>query len=127
MSLQFEDFELDRERRQLLRSGRPVPLEPKAYELLVLLLERRPKALSRARKRFLRSHGSIFWWLGVMQRFWYSNDRRRERFVRICEDRDVQELTFEGYMRKQLVKARPLAHAKIFWKNIGHLTGLARA
>lgn len=83
--------------------------------------------LAQARKRFLRTHGQVFWVLGVMQRFWYSNDRRRERFVRICEDRDVQELTFEGYMRKQLVKARPLAHAKIFWKNIGHLTGLARA
>jgi len=85
------------------------------------------RELSRARKRFLRTHGQVFWVLGVMQRFWYSNDTRRERFVRICEDRDVQELTFEGYMRKQLVKAKPLAHAKIFWKNIGHLTGLARA
>ena len=48
MSLQFGEFELDRERRQLLRSGQPVPLEPKAYELLVLLVERRPRALSRA-------------------------------------------------------------------------------
>jgi geranylgeranyl reductase len=85
------------------------------------------RELARARKRFLSSHGQVFWVLGIMQRFWYSNDRRRERFVRICNDRDVQELTFEGYMRKQLVKARPLAHAKIFWKNIGHLTGLARA
>ena len=51
MSLQFGEFELDRERRQLLRSGRPVPLEPKAYELLSLLVERRPKALSRAQIR----------------------------------------------------------------------------
>ncbi len=51
MSLQFGDFELDRERRQLLRSGQPVPLEPKAYELLSLLVERRPRALSRAQIR----------------------------------------------------------------------------
>jgi geranylgeranyl reductase len=85
------------------------------------------KELAAARKRFLRTHGSVFWVLGLMQRFWYSDDARRERFVAICRDRDVQELTFEGYMRKQLVKARPLAHAKIFWKNIGHLTGLASA
>jgi TolB-like protein/DNA-binding winged helix-turn-helix (wHTH) protein/tetratricopeptide (TPR) repeat protein len=47
MSLKFGEFELDEERRQLLRSGQPVPLEPKAYELLWLLVERRPKALSR--------------------------------------------------------------------------------
>lgn len=87
----------------------------------------RAAALSRARRRFLRTHGSVFWVLGLMQRFWYSDDARRERFVAICRDRDVQELTFEGYMHKQLVRARPLAHARIFWKNIGHLTGLASA
>ena len=51
MSFWFGDFELDQARRQLLRSGEPVPLEPKAYELLNLLLERRPRALSRAQIR----------------------------------------------------------------------------
>jgi DNA-binding winged helix-turn-helix (wHTH) protein len=51
MALSFGDFELDQERRQLLRSGRPVSLEPKAYELLSLLVERRPRALSRAQIR----------------------------------------------------------------------------
>ncbi|TVP44577.1 MAG: geranylgeranyl diphosphate reductase [Gemmatimonadales bacterium] len=83
-----------------------------------------PKALARARKRFLRTHGMVFRVLGIMQDFWYTTDNRRERFVAICRDRDVQELTFEGYMQKELVKARPLAHARIFFKNIGHLTGL---
>jgi geranylgeranyl reductase len=85
-----------------------------------------PKALSRARKRFLRSHGSIFWWLGVMQRFWYTSDRRRERFVAICEDPDVQELTFESYKHKKMVRpSNPLTHTRIFFKNVRHLTGLA--
>jgi Tol biopolymer transport system component/DNA-binding winged helix-turn-helix (wHTH) protein len=51
MSLLFGEFELDEERRQLLRAGRPVSLEPKAYELLTLLAERRPRALSRAQIR----------------------------------------------------------------------------
>jgi DNA-binding winged helix-turn-helix (wHTH) protein len=51
MSFWFGDFELDPERRQLLRSGEPVPLEPKDYELLSLLVERRPRALSRAQIR----------------------------------------------------------------------------
>jgi Tol biopolymer transport system component/DNA-binding winged helix-turn-helix (wHTH) protein len=51
MSLTFGGFQLDQERRQLLRSGTPVPLEPKAYELLCLLVERRPRALSRAQIR----------------------------------------------------------------------------
>jgi DNA-binding winged helix-turn-helix (wHTH) protein len=51
VSFWFGDFELDQERRQLLRARELVPLEPKAYELLSLLLERRPRALSRAQIR----------------------------------------------------------------------------
>ena len=85
------------------------------------------RELASARRRFMHTHGGVFWMLGMMQRFWYSDDARRERFVAICQDRDVQELTFEGYMRKQLVHARPLAHLRIFWKNVGHLTGFASA
>jgi WD40 repeat protein/DNA-binding winged helix-turn-helix (wHTH) protein len=51
MSLVFGQFALDQERRQLLRAGEPVPLEPKAYELLSLLLVRRPRVLSKAQIR----------------------------------------------------------------------------
>ena len=89
-----------------------------------LLRTGRARALARARRRFLFHHGQVFLALGVMQRFWYANDDRRERFVAICGDRDVQQLTFEGYMHKKLVRRRPLAHARIFFKNIGHLTGM---
>jgi geranylgeranyl reductase len=84
-----------------------------------------PAALATARKRFMREHGQVFRVLGVMQRFWYSTDARRERFVAICRDVDVQRLTFDAYMSKRLVRARPLAHARIFFKNLAHLTGLA--
>jgi geranylgeranyl reductase len=82
------------------------------------------RALATARKRFMRLHGPVFWMLGMMQRHWYRDDARRERFVSICRDKDVQELTWDAYMNKELVKARPLAHARIFFKNIAHLTGL---
>jgi geranylgeranyl reductase len=75
----------------------------------------------------MRAHGQVFRVLGVMQRFWYSSDARRERFVAICRDTDVQRLTFDAYMTKRLVRARPLAHARIFFKNLAHLTGLAPA
>jgi geranylgeranyl reductase len=63
----------------------------------------------------------------MMQGFWYANDWRRERFVAICRDKDVQELTWDGYMNKELVKAKPLAHAKIFWMNVARMTGLVPA
>jgi len=85
-----------------------------------------PKALKLARKRFMKAHGTVFWVLGVMQAFWYSNDRRRERFVKICEDRDVQQLTFESYMNKELTRKKPMAHVRIFFKDMAHLLGLAR-
>ena len=38
--------------------------------------------------------------LGLMQGFWYRGDRRRERFVAICADPDVQRLTWESYLNK---------------------------
>jgi geranylgeranyl reductase len=85
------------------------------------------KALAQARKRFMKEHGQVFWVLGFMQSFWYATDNRRERFVRICGDKDVQSLTWQAYMNKALVRAKPAAHVRIFLKNMAHLTGLARA
>ena len=85
------------------------------------------KALKLARKNFMREHGRVFWVLGVMQYFWYSNDRRREKFVKICRDKDVQQITFDSYMNKRLVRSKPMAHVRIFLKDMAHLLGLERA
>lgn len=84
------------------------------------------RALAQARRRFMKEHGMVFRVLGIMQWFWYSSDRRRERFVSICRDRDVQQLTFEAYMNKALVRRKPMAHVRIFFKDLAHLVGLAR-
>ena len=85
------------------------------------------RALSTARKRFMKAHGRVFFILGIMQHFWYANDKRRERFVSICRDEDVQRLTWQAYMNKELVRRDPLAHIKIFLKDTAHLFGLVRA
>jgi DNA-binding winged helix-turn-helix (wHTH) protein len=45
--IRLEGYVLDTEARQLLRAGRPVHLAPKALELLELLVERRPNAVSK--------------------------------------------------------------------------------
>ena len=79
------------------------------------------RALRQARRAFMRAHGRVFWILGIMQHFWYRNDRRRERFVTMCEDRDVQNLIWPAYMNKQLVYARPIAYLRIFLKDMRHL------
>jgi geranylgeranyl reductase len=86
-----------------------------------------PAALRTARKHFMKAHGRVFFILGIMQWFWYSSDKRRERFVSICRDPDVQRLTWESYMNKKLVRKDPMAHAKIFFKDMGHLLGLVKA
>jgi geranylgeranyl diphosphate/geranylgeranyl-bacteriochlorophyllide a reductase len=85
------------------------------------------KSLKLARKRFMKAHGTVFRVLGIMQWFWYSNDKRRESFVKICEDKDVQQLTFESYMNKELARKKPMAHVRIFLKDMAHLMGFARA
>jgi geranylgeranyl diphosphate/geranylgeranyl-bacteriochlorophyllide a reductase len=82
------------------------------------------RALRSARRRFMRAHGRVFLVLSIMQRFWYASDRRRERFVSICDDPDVQRLTWQAYMNKKLVRAEPLAHVRIFLKDLAHLAGL---
>ena len=85
-----------------------------------------PAKLLLARKRFMKEHRMTFLVLGIMQYFWYSTDKRRESFVKMCEDKDVQKLTFESYMNKKLVRKKPMAHLKIFIKDMGHLLGLAK-
>jgi geranylgeranyl diphosphate/geranylgeranyl-bacteriochlorophyllide a reductase len=98
-----------------------------ASSVAQFLQSRDPRALKAARRDFMRAHGMVFWVLAIMQRFWYSTDRRRERFVAICRDPDVQRLTWQAYMHKKLVRAKPLTHLRIFVKDLAHLLGLARA
>ena len=48
MRVRFGSFVLDDEARQLERGGQPIHLTPKALELLELIVERRPNAVSKA-------------------------------------------------------------------------------
>jgi geranylgeranyl reductase len=83
----------------------------------------RASKLRLARKMFMAEHGTVFKVLRSMQDAYYKSDERRERFVSLCHDVDVQKLTFEAYMNKKLVNARPMAHLKIGFKNVRHLMG----
>ncbi len=90
-----------------------------------LLATGKASALAQARKRFMKAHGQVFFVLGMLQHFWYRNDKRRERFVTMCADPDVQHLTWQAYMNKELVRAKPGAHARIFFKDLAHLLRLS--
>jgi geranylgeranyl diphosphate/geranylgeranyl-bacteriochlorophyllide a reductase len=82
------------------------------------------RVLAQARKKFMKAHGMIFRVLGIMQHFWYGNDKRRERFVSMCRDKDVQRLTWAAYTEKKMQRANPMAHIRIFFKDMAHLLGL---
>jgi len=38
----------------------------------------------------------------------------------------VQKLTFDSYMNKKLERKKPMAHVKIFFKDMAHLMGMAK-
>ncbi|WP_187972631.1 geranylgeranyl diphosphate reductase [Aquibium microcysteis] len=83
------------------------------------------RALATARRRFMADHGRVFMVLGFMQSFWYRSDKRRERFVAICADPDVQRLTWTSYLDKRLQRSDPLAHLRVFVKDLGQMVRLA--
>jgi len=82
------------------------------------------RALAEARRTFMRAHGRVFLILGIMQMVWYRNDRFREKFVAMCADPDVQRLTWESYLNKKLVRRDPLAHLRVFAKDMAQLFGI---
>jgi DNA-binding winged helix-turn-helix (wHTH) protein len=47
MRIGFSEYTVDTDSRELFRRGAAVPLSPKAFQLLLALLQERPKALSR--------------------------------------------------------------------------------
>lgn len=51
MRVTFEECVFDSDTRQVLRDSRVVPLSPKAFALLEILIEKRPKAVSKAELR----------------------------------------------------------------------------
>ena len=81
------------------------------------------KDLQLGRKLFMKDHKNVFKVLGAMQNAYCKSDERRECFGSLCHDVDVQNLTFESYMNKELVAVRPLAHLNIGIKNLSHLFG----
>jgi DNA-binding winged helix-turn-helix (wHTH) protein len=47
MRIRFDRFVVDSETRELINETSPVPLSPKAFDLLLLLVEQRPRALAK--------------------------------------------------------------------------------
>lgn len=90
------------------------------------LVTGKASALKTPRKRFMKLHGRTFWALGLLQYFWYHSDKRREQFVEMCKDEDVQTLTWQSYTQKKLVKKKRKEHLRVLVKDVAQLLGLSK-
>jgi DNA-binding winged helix-turn-helix (wHTH) protein len=110
--ISFDGFVLDAAARQLLRGAVEVHVEPKAFELLALLVERRPSAVSKTeiQERLwpdtFVSESSLTGLVAQLRRA-LGDDRRQERFIRTVHG--------FGYAFAAEVSAGP--RARIVWED----------
>ncbi|MDQ6803172.1 MAG: tetratricopeptide repeat protein [Acidobacteriota bacterium] len=87
MKLRFAEFTLDGSQRQLFKGVEAVRVSPKAFHLLTLLVQERPRALSKADlqqtlwSNTFVSDGSLATLVGEL-RSALGDDRRQSRFIR---------------------------------------------
>jgi DNA-binding winged helix-turn-helix (wHTH) protein len=116
MAVRFGACVLEPERRELRRGGEPVHLSPKAFELLLALLERRPRPWSKAdlKKRLWPStfvHDANLPNVVAELRSAIGDDARRPSFVRTVH---AFGYAFEGPVREGDVEAGPEAHPFLY-------------
>ena len=70
-------------------------------------------------KRWDRKYGATYAVLDILQRIFYRNDAAREAFVEMCDDRDVQKLTFDSYLYKRVVMMNPWQQIKLTLRTLG--------
>jgi geranylgeranyl reductase len=64
-------------------------------------------------KTWDKKYGSTYKVLEILQNIFYSNDAAREAFVEMCDDKDVQRLTFDSYLYKRVVAMNPWQQLKL--------------
>ncbi|MFN9990494.1 MAG: geranylgeranyl reductase [Cyanobacteriota bacterium] len=64
-------------------------------------------------KKWDKKYGPTYKVLEILQNVFYSNDQAREAFVEMCDDKDVQRLTFDSYLYKRVVTMNPWQQIKL--------------
>jgi len=72
-------------------------------------------------KKWNKEYGATYLVLDILQRVFYRSDATREAFVEMCDDIDVQKMTFDSYLYKTVVPANPLTQMKVTAKTLGSL------
>jgi geranylgeranyl reductase len=73
-------------------------------------------------KKYLKTwdklYGPTYKVLEILQNIFYSNDAAREAFVEMCDDKDVQRLTFDSYLYKRVVAMNPWQQLKLTFRTL---------
>lgn len=80
-----------------------------AETLIETLPDTSLRALRRYERRWWKEYGTMYRFLQWLQKWGYGNPRQMEVFTDMCRNRDVQQLTFESYMYKNMTPVPWLA------------------
>jgi geranylgeranyl reductase len=72
-------------------------------------------------KKWDRKYGTTYKVLEILQNIFYRNDAAREAFVEMCDDKDVQRLTFDSYLYKRVVIMNPWQQLKLTFLTLGSI------
>lgn len=72
-------------------------------------------------KRWDKKYRMTYQVMDILERLFYRSNPTREAFVELCDDKDVQRLTFDSYLYKTVVPMAPLVQMKLTAKTIGSL------
>jgi geranylgeranyl reductase len=75
--------------------------------------------LKRYLKKWDRQYGATYKVLEILQNIFYRSDAAREAFVEMCDDKDVQKLTFDSYLYKRVVAMNPWQQLKLTLLTLG--------
>lgn len=119
VQIRFGDCSLDPETRELRRSGKSVHVSPKAFQLLEILVERRPKAVSKEElhkllwpKTFVAD--TTLTGLVAELRSAIGDSATSPRFIRTVR---VYGYAFAGPVRESSVRKKPAYFHRLFWGN----------
>ena len=69
--------------------------------------------LLRYQRSWWKSYGTMYRFLRWLQKWGYGNERQMEVFTDMCRNKDVQQLTFESYMHKNMAPMPWLAQLRM--------------
>ena len=87
-----------------------------AAQTLVLRATDHRTALTKYEKTWQKKYGAMFDFLEFLENWSYTSNFKREFFVDMCSTRDVQQLTFDSYLFKEMAKMAPGDHLRMAYE-----------